>query len=399
MVTAGGRLEPGDKGYRAESFNPAIHDSPVGKEVTKDFAESKGLRTDKRNVVLPVTVQNKEGKEYIQTYNRGGKPAGPLKEAGSTEKQGTYIRFYPDPNGDREKDGKRYKKIYKLNERYAYLKKNHPKYLFHSDQLDLELQGVRNEDIKKIYTPRDYLKELRAKTNLSRIEKSSVELCDLFITEGNLKEGDIGITGSPMVGLNKELSDIDLIIYGTKTSLEFQNSLADILKEGDYCREYNMQEYQVHYEWRVGGSDIPFDKFYECERRKLHQGMYKGFEFFIRYIKSPEDWKGSHYDYKYKNLGKIKIKARILDSTESIFTPCSYKINSLKVLECDSNLENLKKEAIQEVNSYRGRFCEHAEDGEEVFIVGKLEKVVYRESEEYFRILLSNQAEDKMMKI
>lgn len=38
----------------------------------------------------------KNGKEYIQKYQKGGKPEGPLTISGNTKKQGTYIRFYPD---------------------------------------------------------------------------------------------------------------------------------------------------------------------------------------------------------------------------------------------------------------------------------------------------------------
>ena len=32
-----------------------------------------------------------------------------------------FIRFHPDPNGDREINGMKYKKIYDLAERFAYL--------------------------------------------------------------------------------------------------------------------------------------------------------------------------------------------------------------------------------------------------------------------------------------
>ncbi|MBD3273204.1 DNA topoisomerase (ATP-hydrolyzing) subunit B [Candidatus Dependentiae bacterium] len=39
----------------------------------------------------------KNGKEYEQTYEKGGKPLSPLKEIGETNKTGTLIRFYPDP--------------------------------------------------------------------------------------------------------------------------------------------------------------------------------------------------------------------------------------------------------------------------------------------------------------
>ncbi|MFX1237643.1 MAG: hypothetical protein ACFFAS_10740 [Promethearchaeota archaeon] len=310
-----------------------------------------------------------------------------------------FLRFYADPQGDRLKDGTRYKKIYDLKERYAYLKKNYPKYIFFSERLDLELQGVKNDDILKIYTPRNYRIELEKKKDRSKLENCSLELCELFTSEGDLPSESIGISGSPMVGLNKEQSDIDLIVYGTQESLRFQSHLSDVLNDQDnFCRQYNLEEYQIHYDWRVGGSNVPFDKFFECEKQKLHQGIYKGFEFFIRYIKSPEDWKGAYGDYRYENYGRIKLKARILDSTDSIFTPCSYKIEPLELQEGKPNSSDFNIKDILEVNSYRGRFCEHAVNGETVIIEGKLEKVIYKENSQYLRIMLTDQVRDAMIK-
>jgi len=308
-----------------------------------------------------------------------------------------FIRFYLDPKGDRIREGQKYKKIYDLKERYSFLSRNYPKYIFFSEQLGFELQGVKSEDIKKIYTPRECFENLREKNILSRLEKYSLELCDLFINEGNLPRDSIGITGSPMVGLSMEESDIDLVIYGTEASLEFQDKLVKIFKNSNYCREYNLHEYQTHYEWRVGGSNIPFNKFLDYEKRKLHQGMYKGFEFFIRYIKSPNDWGGSFYDYKYENRGRIKIKAEILDSTDSIFTPCSYKINVLDIIKNSENTPEINENEILEVNSFRGRFCEQAIKGEKVIVEGKIEKVTFQNKKEYFQLVLVNQSKDKML--
>ena len=313
------------------------------------------------------------------------------------ERKICFIRFYPDPHGDREKEGQKYTKIYDLKERHAFLKKNYPNYLFHSEQLDLELQGVRTEDIKKIYTPREHFKDLQGKEGVSEVEKYSRLLCKLFINEGNVPENSIGITGSSMVGLNKNTSDIDIIIYGTQIGIEFQDKLAHIYKASNHCRKYDIVEYKSHYEWRVGGSNILFDDFMKSEKRKLHQGKFHGIDFFLRYIKSPEDWKGSFHDYMYKNYGRIKIKADISDSTDSIFTPCSYKINAIKILKCDKPTKNINLKDIHEVNSFRGRFCEQAREGETVLVEGKLEKVFFNDETEYFRVLLSDQVNDKMI--
>ena len=315
------------------------------------------------------------------------------------ERKICYVRFYPDPQGDREKEGQKFSKIYDLKERRAFLKQNYPKYLFFSEELDLELQGVKNEDIKKIYTPRDHFKDLQEKGCTSKVEEYSRSLCELFITEGNIPEGSIGVTGSSMVGLNKDESDIDLIIYGTQTSLEFQDELEKIFNISNKCRMYNLEEFKSHYEWRVGGSNIPFEAFMKSEKRKLHQGKFHGIDFFIRYIKSPEDWKGSFYDYKYSNYGRIKLKAQVLNSTDSIFTPCKYEINALESIEHDKVFKDVKLKEVLEVSSFRGRFCEQARNGETVLVEGKLEKVSFKDELEYYRILLNNQMTDKMIVI
>lgn len=308
-----------------------------------------------------------------------------------------FLRFYPHPEGDRIRKGAKFKKVYNLDERYSLLRESYPKYLFYSKELDLKIQGVYNNDIKKIYTPRDCLQELSEKENLYDIEKCSKNLCELFINKGDISRGSIGITGSVMAGLNKEGSDIDVIIYGTETSHKFQEKLIATFKESNQLRKYNVEEYKSHYKWRVGGSDISFKEFMKTEQRKLHQGKFREHDFFIRYIKSPEDWNGNYYDYQFKNCGRIKAKALVTDSKDSIFTPCSYKIKTLKILENKSTLKTINLKAISEINSFRARFCEHITEGETVLTEGKLEKVVFKNELEYFRILLTDQTKDQML--
>ena len=308
-----------------------------------------------------------------------------------------FLRFFPDQNGERIKEGRKYKKIYSLDERYLKIREKYPQYLFYSNELDLELQGVEIKDIKKIYTPREYYSDLKKRKNLSENELHSLNLCKLLITDGSVPEDAIGISGSPMIGLNKDDSDIDVIIYGTRTSIELQDKLKEILVSPNDCRAYNITEYNTHYNWRAGGSDIDFEDFLRSEKRKLHQGKFHGIDFFIRYIKSPNDWKGTFYDYKYKNLGRIKVKAKVIDSTNSIFTPCSYKIKCLKMLESKFIGDKINLNDLNEVSSFRGRFCEQTIKGESVFVEGKLEEVRFKNNKTHLRILLTNQIHDKMI--
>ncbi len=308
-----------------------------------------------------------------------------------------FLRFYEDPNGDRVKAGRKFRKVYDLSERYLILKEKFPGYVFYSNELDLEVQGVGNENIKHIYTPREYFQELSKKQSCNKAENLSKELCNLFIEKGNINSSSIGVSGSQMVGLSKEDSDIDIIIYDTKISLDFHKELNKILTESRICRKYNLDEFKKHYLWRAGGSPVSFEDFLRSETRKLHQGKFKNVDFFVRFIKSPQDWGGNFYDFKYTNCGRIKVKAKIIDDSDSIFTPCSYKINDLKVLENRSNIKEIDFKNIYEVNSFRGRFCEHAKSGEIVIVDGKLEKAKYKDTIEYYRILLGDQTKDLMV--
>ena len=308
-----------------------------------------------------------------------------------------FLRYVPDPKGDRIKKNQKYKKIYDINKRYSYLREFYPKYLFFSKELDLELQGVKINDIKNIYTPRNCFKEISKNPHSSKIENHSKHLCELFINKGEIPLNSIGITGSTMIGLAKENSDIDIIIYGTETSIKFQEKLKSIFADSNYCRLYNNEEYKHHFNSRVGGSPISFKDFLKSEIRKFHQGKFHGIDFFIRYIKSPEDWNGSFYDIRYKNFGRIRIKAKIISSNDSIFTPCSYKITPIKIIESDRKSNDFSLDKIKEINSFRGRFCEHAKQGEIVLVEGKLERVLYKDSNNNFRIILGDQIKDKMI--
>ncbi|MFX1366419.1 MAG: hypothetical protein ACFFCE_01805 [Promethearchaeota archaeon] len=308
-----------------------------------------------------------------------------------------FLRFFPHTDGERIKNNIHFKKVYDLNERFTILREKYPKYLHFSNQLDLEVQGVETKDIAKIYTPRAFYRRLTRENNLSALEKYSKDLCDLFISEGNLDENSIGISGSTMIRLDTEDSDIDIVIYGTEISLEFQKKLKEIFERTNRLRKYNIDEYKSHYSWRVGGSDIQFQDFLKSEKRKQHQGKFGNYDFFIRYIKSPKDWNGNFYDYKYSNCGRIKLKAEIIDSENSIFTPCSYKINPEKIIERSAISKNVKIREINEINSFRGRFCEQAQEGERVMVEGKLEKVNFKNAIEYYRILLTDQKKDKLL--
>jgi predicted nucleotidyltransferase len=137
---------------------------------------------------------------------------------------------------------------------------------------------------------------------------------------------------------------------------------------------------------------MSFEDFAKVEMRKAFQGMYSGIDYFVRFVKDWDEVGENYGDVYYKNAGYAKVTATIMEDSESLFTPCRYKILDVNVLE------GPKLEHISEVASFRGRFCKQAKSGEKVTVQGKVELVTdKRNGSEYHRVIIGNTPADYMV--
>ena len=119
--------------------------------------------------------------------------------------------------------------------------------------------------------------------------------------------------------------------------------------------------------------------------------MFMGKHFFIRFVKDHNEITEQYGDIIYKTEGRSTIKATITDDAQSLFTPCTYKLANLQILR------GIKAKPIEEIVSFRGRFCEQAKSGEKVIARGKLERVHQHGTADYFRLLVGNDPSDHMI--
>jgi len=303
-----------------------------------------------------------------------------------------FPRFIPDSFGSRGQKVKKYKKVYALSVRFNFLEQNFPHYIVYDPVFDEKLCEVPLEDVKHYYKPINRLKELRCGNKLDELEMDALELLELLKGYANVPWNKMGISGSLLVKLHTPNSDIDPIIYGGENCRRVYKALKTLTQDlKSPLKRYSREELRELFKFRVKDTQMSFKDFKKTESRKVLQGKFKGRDYFIRFVKDRSETCTEYGAIRYKNVGYTRIRAVIDDDLEAIFTPCSYKIKNVEILEG-------ARFQIEEVASFRGRFCEQARTGEAIIAQGKVERVTdSRQGRQYFRLLLGNRPSDYMV--
>ena len=295
-----------------------------------------------------------------------------------------YVRYVPDPNGERIRDGTRYKKIYSLREREEFLRKNYPVYIYFDNFFNRSFEAVPKSRIKIIYNPCERLKEIMLNSE-NKLERTALRLIK-FLSSSGVDIEALGISGSLLVKMHTRSSDIDVIVYGEKEGMLIYDYLKENMYYNGYIRRYNQDELIKLYKFRSKDTNIPLNLFLNIEKRKILQGTIGKTDFYIRLVKRPkeiDEWYGKN---RYYQLKKVEIIARVIDDKDSIFTPCTYKVNDVRILSGNSPYK------IREIISFRGRFCEQAIRGEKVFARGTAEVV----NNSFIRVIVGEHFNDTL---
>ncbi len=303
-----------------------------------------------------------------------------------------FLRYVPDPNGNRERAGTRYSKFYSLSKRYALLKRDYPQYLVNDPVFNTLLCEVPLEDVKKHYQPTRGLRDLQNKNNLDDLERTALQFMELLKENAGVPWNRLGISGSILVKLHTPSSDIDPIVYGSETGHKVHSTLKRMLEDKNSpFKAYNLDGLRELFDFRSKDTVTSFEDFFRTDSRKVSHGKFMGRDFFIRFVKDWNELSEQYGNIIYKPEGRARIKATVVDDSEAIFTPCSYKLDNVEILEGPT------VEPIEEIVSFRGRFCEQANSGEAVIAEGKVERVQQKDKREHFRLLIGSDPSDHMI--
>ncbi len=303
-----------------------------------------------------------------------------------------FARYFPNEKGERKRNGKTYSKVYSLSKRYELLKERYPKYLVHDPFFDEMLSEVPVDAVRSHYKPVEKLRQLRGSNNLDTLESQALQLAHLLRKAADIRWDAISISGSVMVELQSPGSDIDLVIYGSENCQRVYSTLKRLLKEGQKpFKPYNQRDLKALFDFRSKDTLMSYGDFVRSESRKVLQGKFLERSYFIRFVKNWSEVTEDYGDVRYVNVGYTTIEATVIDDSQSTYTPCVYRISDVHVIE------GPQKTPIEEIASFRGRFCEQAMTGEAVIAQGKIERVTdSTQDRQYFRLLLGNRPSDYM---
>jgi hypothetical protein len=304
-----------------------------------------------------------------------------------------FPRFIPSPEGNRHSKDTTFDKVYSLSDRFKYLQKNHPDLIVFDPVFGETMCEVPIAQVAEHYKPEEKLWSLRTAKDLTVLENKALQLAETLKKEAGIPWSSIGISGSIMAGLTTEKSDIDPLVYGIENCRKAYSALQKLLKKEDSgFKVYSQRELQELFDFRSKDTQMSFENFVLVESHKAFQGKFMGTDYFVRFVK---DWReiSEHYgDVCFKNSGYAKITAKVIDSSDSLFTPCTYKLENPHIVE------EPKLSPIAEIVSFRGRFCEQAENGDVVEAQGKVELITNNKTGcEHYRLILGNKPSDYMV--
>ena len=213
------------------------------------------------------------------------------------------LRYVASPDGERVRNGVRYKKM-GFDEAYEFIRQRRPDYI-------KGVMVVPDDDVYRHYEPHE---------GLIRILDSDTRAKKMVNALDGVPVADMGITGSKLVGLGAETSDVDFIVYGNswfKARELLQKAIADGRIDG-----IDEPGWKKIYAKRK--PELNFDEFYVHERRKGNRCLLDGVLTDLLFVRS-WDQIGPKVPVG-KDLGMRTITAKVTNAEFAFDSPAIYEV-------------------------------------------------------------------------
>ncbi|GAB4364271.1 MAG: nucleotidyltransferase domain-containing protein [Methylohalobius crimeensis] len=279
------------------------------------------------------------------------------------------LRYAPTPAGLRKVS---------THEAETILRTRYPRYLYHSPRRDALLHAVPINAVETHLCPRQRLRELLDRPATEPLIDKLQRLVDLFEVEG-LSSEQLGVTGSLLIGLQHEASDLDLVVYGREPFAQARRIVRDGFAHG-WLQAPDRALWRATYQRR--GCALSFDEYLWHEQRKYNKGAIDGtkFDLILMEEKSMDDDPRLWY-----KLGRTRIRAPVIDAEGAFATPARYRLDhpEIPLALCFTATYLGQAEAGERVEI--SGHLEQASDGERRIVVGTSREA----PEEYIKVIPS----------
>ena len=279
----------------------------------------------------------------------------------------TFLRYMKDNAGMHKLTTKKAEKI---------IRDIYPEFQFNSDYADIALHGIPINLIKEIYYPEQAVTRLLSMKSPDNKQSDAIGIINTLLAMG-FKKDYIGITGSIMLDIHNENSDVDIIIYGREQFLKIRKYIKNSLDKVG-INSLTQAMWKDAYERR--DCALSFNEFYSHEKRKFNKFIFGNSKIDISAIpKKDEQYKESG---PYKKIRKDEISSTVTNDTYAYDLPARYLI--------DHN-------TIKEVVSYTATYTGQARKGEKIEAAGFVEE----DRDGVYRLLVgtSREAKDEYIRV
>ncbi|AGB48569.1 hypothetical protein Metho_0293 [Methanomethylovorans hollandica DSM 15978] len=250
------------------------------------------------------------------------------------------LRYVPDDGGERQMNGKRYRK-YDFDDSFSFMRKHRPEWVE-------DVHVVPEEQVKRILSPNEAIQHLMA-------SDSRIAAIVKVLEEAGVPRSHMGVTGSLLPGLQNETSDVDFVVYG-KYWFTARDAIDGEKKRSGPIEDISMEMWERIYKKRI--PEISFEEFVVHEKRKGNRGMVEGTYFDLLFVRDWEQIKEP--TARGKDSGTMRIEATVTNADLAFDSPAVYKVEHPE---------------IDHVLSYTHTYAGQALPGELIEAQGVVERV------------------------
>jgi len=281
-----------------------------------------------------------------------------------------------DPRAPRTGGNQNFYKFYN-DEGMKLVLKKYPHYTVFLEMLGQKVVAV-NPDGAETRKPEKRLPELIETEPKDTLVDAMQRVLNMMLQQSGLSMTDFGVFGSMLHGFHHpDFSDIDLVVYGRKQNAKMREVLSELYADdaSSFSNEFSNPDVMHSKRWLY--QNLTVKEFLWHQRRKQIYGLFndsKSGRVTKVEFEPVKAWTEitSEYDSEARIVQKgwVKLKARIVDDTDTPFIPSIYTIKPLEVLSGPK--EALKSARIV---SYMEEFRLQAQKDEVVYVEGNLEEV------------------------